>query len=61
MYKFLKDKTVLYIEDEQDIRENVTELLSDYFLDFLRVLYSEVDIIETTSQKNNNRLERNTI
>jgi len=35
MYKFLKDKTVLYIEDEQDIRENVTELLSDYFLDFL--------------------------
>jgi len=61
MYKFLKDKTVLYIEDEQDIRKNVTELLSDYFLDFLRVLYSEVDIIETTSQKNNNRLERNTI
>jgi len=35
MYKFLKDKTVIYIEDEQDIRENVTELLSDYFLDFL--------------------------
>jgi len=31
MYKFLKDKTVLYIEDEADIRENVTELISDYF------------------------------
>jgi DNA-binding response OmpR family regulator len=31
MYKFLKDKTVLYIEDEDDIRENVTELISDHF------------------------------
>jgi DNA-binding response OmpR family regulator len=31
MYKFLKDKTVLYIEDEDMIRENVTELISDYF------------------------------
>jgi len=35
MYKFLKDKTVLYIEDEEDIRENVTELISDYFGSFL--------------------------
>jgi len=31
MYKFLKDKTILYIEDEQNIRENVTELISEYF------------------------------
>ena len=31
MYKFLKNKTILYIEDEQDIRENVTELISEYF------------------------------
>jgi len=31
MYKFIKDKTVLYIEDEEMIRENVTELISDYF------------------------------
>jgi DNA-binding response OmpR family regulator len=34
MYKFLKDKTVLYIEDEQDIRENVTELISEHFATF---------------------------
>jgi len=34
MYKFLKDKTLLYIEDEAIIRENVTELLSDYFSQF---------------------------
>ena len=31
MYNALKDKNVLYIEDEDQIRENVTELLSDYF------------------------------
>jgi DNA-binding response OmpR family regulator len=31
MYKFIKDKTVLYIEDEEMIRKNVTELISDYF------------------------------
>jgi YesN/AraC family two-component response regulator len=31
MYKFLKDKTLLYIEDEKLIRENVTELISEYF------------------------------
>lgn len=34
MYKFLKDKTLLYIEDEKSIRDNVTELLSDYFGSF---------------------------
>jgi len=34
MYKFLKDKTLLYIEDEQAIRESVTELLADYFFAF---------------------------
>ena len=34
MYNFLKDKTVLYIEDEQDIRENVTELISEHFFKF---------------------------
>ena len=34
MYKFIKDKTLLYIEDEQQIRENVTELISDYFGQF---------------------------
>ncbi|MCH9740722.1 MAG: response regulator transcription factor [Epsilonproteobacteria bacterium] len=34
MYSFLKDKRVLYIEDEDDIRQNVTELLSDYFHTF---------------------------
>jgi DNA-binding response OmpR family regulator len=31
MYKFLKDKTLLYIEDEKLIRENLTELISEYF------------------------------
>ena len=31
MYKFIKEKIVLYIEDEEMIRENVTELISDYF------------------------------
>ena len=31
MYKFIKDKTVLYIEDEEAIRENMSELISDYF------------------------------
>jgi len=34
MYKFLKDKTLLYIEDEQAIRESITELLADYFFAF---------------------------
>ena len=34
MYKFLKNKTILYIEDEALIRENVTELISDYFATF---------------------------
>jgi len=34
MYKFLKDKIVLYIEDEQKIRENVTELISEHFFKF---------------------------
>jgi DNA-binding response OmpR family regulator len=34
MYKFIKDKTLLYIEDEQQIRENVTELISEYFGNF---------------------------
>ena len=31
MYKFLKEKTLLYVEDEKNIRENVTELIADYF------------------------------
>jgi len=31
MYKYLKDKTVLYIEDEEAIRNNVTELISEHF------------------------------
>ena len=31
MYNALRDKNVLYIEDEDQIRENVTELLSEYF------------------------------
>ena len=34
MYKFLKDKNALYIEDEDIIRENVTELIGDYFRAF---------------------------
>jgi DNA-binding response OmpR family regulator len=34
MYKFLKDRTVLYIEDEEIIRRNVTELIGDYFKAF---------------------------
>ncbi len=31
MYKFLKDKTVLYIEDEESIRGAVTELIAEHF------------------------------
>jgi DNA-binding response OmpR family regulator len=34
MYKYLKEKTVLYIEDEKAIRDNVTELISEYFAYF---------------------------
>jgi len=34
MYKFLKDKTVLYVEDEAPIRQSVTELIADYFKRF---------------------------
>ena len=41
MYKFLKDKTLLYIEDEKDIRENVTELISEYFAKFLTASCAE--------------------
>jgi len=31
MYKILKEKKVLYVEDEKVIRENITELIADYF------------------------------
>ena len=34
MYKYLKEKTVLYIEDEKAIRDNVTELISEHFAHF---------------------------
>ena len=34
MYKYLKEKTVLYIEDEKTIRDNVTELISEHFAYF---------------------------
>lgn len=34
MYSFLKDKTALYIEDEKDVLENISELLSQFFKNF---------------------------
>ena len=34
MYNFLKDKTALYVEDELDVLENISTLLSSFFGDF---------------------------
>lgn len=34
MFNFLKDKTVLYVEDELDVLENISELLKNYFGEF---------------------------
>jgi len=34
MYNFLKDKTALYVEDELDVLENISMLLSSFFSDF---------------------------
>ncbi|HIP62245.1 MAG TPA: response regulator transcription factor, partial [Sulfurovum sp.] len=34
MYNFLKDKSVLYIEDELDVLKNISTLLSNFFGDF---------------------------
>jgi DNA-binding response OmpR family regulator len=31
MFEHIKDKTVLYIEDEKDVRESTSEILEDYF------------------------------
>jgi len=31
MYDFLKDKTALYVEDEKDVLQNISELLSHFF------------------------------
>ena len=34
MYNFLKDKSVLYVEDELDVLKNISTLLSNFFRDF---------------------------
>ena len=34
MFNFLKDKNVLYVEDELDVLENISELLKNYFGEF---------------------------
>jgi len=34
MYDYLKDKTALYIEDELDVLQNISELLSNFFHTF---------------------------
>jgi len=34
MYDYLKDKTALYIEDEIDVLQNISELLSNFFRTF---------------------------
>ncbi len=34
MYNFLKDKSVLYVEDELDVLENISTLLSSFFKHF---------------------------
>jgi DNA-binding response OmpR family regulator len=34
MFDFLKDKSVLYVEDELDVLENISELLKNYFKEF---------------------------
>lgn len=34
MFDFLKDKRVLYVEDELDVLENISELLKNYFKEF---------------------------
>lgn len=41
MYDFLKDKTVLYIEDEPAVLENISELLSNFFSHFYTALNAE--------------------
>ena len=36
MFDFLKDKNVLYVEDELEVLENISELLENYFGEFYR-------------------------
>jgi len=41
MYDFLKDKTILYIEDEKDVLYNTSELLSGYVKHFYTALTAD--------------------
>ena len=41
MYDVLKDKTALYIEDEMDVLENISTLLSNFFKSFLKASSGE--------------------
>ena len=41
MYDALKDKTALYIEDEIDVLENISTLLSNFFKEFLKAPTAE--------------------
>jgi len=41
MYEYLKDKTVLYIEDDIDVLKNISTLLQNYFSDIYAVPNAE--------------------